>query len=274
MKKWLMLLALALLFNVCARAEDAEFYTNKSDLYYHADPDCDRPPEVAWHGREREIYEREIYRKYPISAEAAEAFGKAACPVCVKEFEPVYLGEYPPEGDVAEPWSANVGSVPGSDAYCWECAATHERFEAYFEETYDWKTNSFSRKHPFPDAFAGIWYNCTGGYTYAIVDPTQEILDNFERLFGGGAWIVPAKFGENEMSAMQEELFPKIVDWCRAHPELDAQAESASVNVVDGGFLEIGLAGEDWKEAAAGIDAEFELPVWVMFHETTPVETV
>lgn len=277
MRKWIILLAALMLFIPCAQAEEQTYYTNHSDLYYHANPDCDRPPKTAWYGTERTIYEREIYRKYPISATAAEEFEKKPCPVCAKGFQPTYLGEHMPAWTDADytPWGAGKQKTfPqwGTQAYRTEVSDTYARFEAYFEEVYDRKTDRYARKHPYPDAFAGLWFNNADGYTYAIVDPSEEILAKFREMFGGGAWIVPAKYGENEMREMQEKLFDEVRDWCAAHPELDATPSSASVNEVDGGFLEIGLDGADWQKAAAEIDAEMNLPVWVMFHEEEMAE--
>ncbi len=288
MRKWIILLAAAMLFNACARAETAEFYTNQSDLYYHADPDCDRPSATdPWTGGVREIYEREIYRKYPISQAAAEEFEKKPCPVCVKRFQPTYLGEHMPEWTDADftPWgtgkprpefetSAEWANYPGwgDEAYRAEVADTGRRFEEYFEQTCDAATGEFRPKHPYPDFYAGRWANNADGMTYAIVDPTEEILAKFREMFGGGAWIVAAKYGENELRKAQDELFNAAQEWCATHPELDAQPTSASVDVAEN-MLTIGMCGADWREAAAAIDAELAPPVWVCFQEREPART-
>lgn len=285
MRKRIILLAAAMLFHACARAEPAEFYTNQPAPYYHADPDCDRPPSIdPWTNQPGEFYEREIYRKYPISQAAAEEFEKKPCPLCVKRFQPTYLGEHMPEWTDAAftPWgtgkprpefetSQELANYPGwgGEAYRAEVADTGRRFEDYFEQTYDAETGEYSPKHPYPDFFAGRWANNADGMTCAIVDPTEEILAKFQEMFGGGAWIVAAKCGENELRAAQEKLFDEVRAWCAAHPELDAQPASASVDVVNN-LLTIGLSGADWREAAAGIDAELAPPAWVCFREREP----
>lgn len=282
MRKWLILLAALALLTPCARAEAQTYYTNQPDPYYHIDPDCDRPPSIdPWTNQPSEFYEREIYQKYPISQAAAEEFEKKPCPVCAKGFQPTYLGEHMPEWTDANftPWgtgkpkpdfetSEEWSNYPGwgDEAYRNEVADTGRRFEEYFEQTYDAETGEFRPKHPYPDFYAGRWANNADGMTCAIVDPTEEILDKFRELFGGGAWIVPAKYGENELHEAQDELFDEVREWCAAHPELDAQPSSASVDVAND-MLVIGMYGPDWQRAVAAIDAELAPPVWVCFRE-------
>ena len=152
MWKRMLLLALALSLGLsCACAEDI-YYANDQDIYYHTDPDCDRPKEVGRYGIEgMDFYARECFEKRELSAEAASASEKKACPVCVQEFEPVYLGEHMPawEYDFA-PWGmGDRGDAPlGSKEYRAEVEDTFERFQAYFEEVYDRKTGATTRRHP------------------------------------------------------------------------------------------------------------------------------
>ena len=284
MRKWLALLTLALLFHAgCARAEEI-YYTNNRDIYYHTEPDCDRPPEGGHWGRENmDFYERACFQKYEISEEAALAFDKAACPLCVKKLESVYLGEYMPEWEYdAAPWGIGEKAIPipdmleefesyrewGTDAYREEVSDTYARFEAYYEEIYDRKTDTYARKHPYPDSFAGVWANNADGMSYAFVDPTQELLDAFKENFGGGAWIVPAKYGYNEMYALQEVIFDRIKDWQSAHPEFDIHVNMASVDQRYN-YLGVGLYGEDWDAAMPVLDAELDLPIWVYFFHSS-----
>ena len=262
MKKWLALLALALLFYAgCALAEET-YYTNRVDIYYHADPDCDRPEATLWWtDAKREIFARACYQKYPIGEEAALAFDRRACPICVKQLEPVYLGEHMMAWTYDfEPWG--IGDRErgwddpplGPEDYRAEVADTYERFEARY--------GADGSLHPYPDAYAGLWLNNADGYSYAFVDPTQEIMDAFADTFGGGAWIVPAKYGWNEMREMQDQIFDRLNAWIEGHPELDIHPSSASVHVDE---LEVGMYGADWERALAAIDAELELPIWVCF---------
>ena len=286
MKKWLLILAVALLLHAgCGKAEEI-FYTNNGDAYYHADPDCDRPPEGGHWGRESmDFYERACFRKYEISEHAALAFDRAACPVCVKKLEPVYLGEHMPEWQYdADPWGIGEKAIPipdtpeefenykgwGTEAYREEISDTYARFEAYYEEIYDHRTGEYARRHPYPDFYAGVWLNNADGYSYAVVDPTQEMLDAFKRLFGGGAWIVPAKYGLNEMRALQDEVFEIVNEWCTQHPEFDIQPNLVSVDEFEN-YLGIGLYGEDWNEALPVLDAEVEMPLWVYYFRSSEI---
>ena len=283
MKKWLLLLVFALLLHAgCVRAEEQIYYTNKLDVYYHTDPDCDRPKtSERYEGSDAgpfPFYERACFQKYEIGEEAARAFDRAACPVCVKDYEPVYLGEHMPEWEYdAAPWIGAMESrIPpgfGTEEYRAEISDTRERFEAYYEEIPDRETFEVARLHPYPDAYAGTWWNLANGYSYAIVEPTQEILDAFRNMFGGGAWIVPAKYGYNEMYEMQEQIFDIIGGWCGEHPEFDIHANTAGI-APEGNYLGVGLYGEDWAEAMPVLDAELELPLWVYFFESAEVYAV
>ena len=279
MRKWIFLLAAALLFNIaCARAED-NFYTSNLDQYYHTDIACDIPDTTDWSGRERNIYPREAYNKAPISAEAASAFEKAPCPICVEKFEPVYLGQHFPEWPLdCDPWW--IGDIDPElrmqlmkarpQAYADEIAATSQAVDAYFEEYFDHEAQDIRMRNEYPDWYAGQWSNNAVGPTFAVVSPAQDVLDEFESLFGGGAWIVPAKYSMNQMRSAQDEIFAAAIEWCSNHPEAGAQAVSASSNDVENGVF-IGIYGPGWQEAAAALDEI--APIYVHFCEETALVT-
>lgn len=261
MRNWmLLLLAALLLYAGCARAEDV-YYTNNKDIYYHADSDCDRPKIEG-----REIYDRACYQKYPISDEAAQAFGKAACPVCAKGYAPVYLGEYPPEwSGEREPWGPladDEAITMEMNRYRAECQDTYERFEAYY------------RDHPYPDHFAGVYMNRSGGSTYAVIDPTQDKLDSFKRMFGGGAWIVPAKYNyaysysDQVQTSATTTVGRRLEEWRSAHEDVDLHWVAIAFSAKDS-VVEVEMYGEDWETAMPMIDAELDLPVWVCFVRNT-----
>ena len=267
MRKGILFLALLLCF--CgAHAEEQDFYTNSGDVYYHADPDCDRPrPMYTGDGDgQRVVYDRACYQKYPISEEAALAFDKRACPVCVSPMEPVYLGEHLPEWEYDfAPWATGDrmrewgGDPLGPAEYQAEVQDTLERFNSRY--------NAFADSESYPDAYAGMWANNADGYTYAVVAPTQELLDSFRSMFGGGAWIVPAKYSYNERHDLQNVIFELFDEWKEGHPEAEVRIASAGMGSVDG-LLAVEIYGEDlevWQRDMALLDAELDLPVWVCF---------
>ena len=278
MKKCLLVFALLLCLS-CAHADGGDYYTNNKDIYYHTDPDCDRPVPVETElGGTQEIYARACYQKYPISAEAAAEFEKKACPICVKHTEPVYLGEHMMEweydfnpwdgGDRHQEWGE---AALGPQEYQAEVQDTRERFEAYFEEVYNRKTGEYERKHPYPDAYAGCWVNNADGYTYAVVDPTPEILDSFKELFGGGAWIVPAKYGYNEIKPLLDDILTRIQEWSAEHSDIDLRGAYAGMDGVNSRLTVAIYAKEDktWEQGMPLLDAELDLPIWVSFIRDT-----
>lgn len=272
MRKWIVLLICALLLNIaCAHAEEI-FYTNNEDSYYHSDASCNIPDTHTWFGEERTYYDREAYKTVEISAEAAAAFEKAPCPVCVEEYEAIYLGEHMPAWSLeAAPWG--LGDLDSEttallkekrpQSYIDETTETSLRFTAYFEEYYDHESETVRKRHDYPDWYGGCWKNNACCTSYAIVSPTQQILQEFVELFGGGAWIVPVKYGQNQLSQAQDEIFNALIEWCNAHPDTDAQVVSASIEPIDQGVM-IGIYGNDWEIAAAAI--EKIAPIYVHFY--------
>ena len=277
MRKWIWLLALALLFNVLQANAEETFYTNNDDRYYHTDPDCDRPAETNWwdefDAQPRELYEREIYKKYPVSEAAAAEFQKNPCPVCVKDFEPVYLGDAMPKWNFdVEPW--RVSGMEQQDItdknFHNEVWNTNSAFNAYYEEYAVRGSGEVKRKHDYPSCFAGLYMNVQGSVTYMVADPSDEILASFEKMFGSGAWIVPAKYGYNEMDAAKDRIFQELNDLCKAHPEWDAGPVGAGVSEVDN-CVNIGIHGEDWQLAAAALDET--APIYVHFEKDEAITT-
>lgn len=273
MKRCIALLTLALLFNAAvSRAEEKVYYTNNEDRYYHTDADCDRPVETEWFDYiPIEYYERECYRKMPVSEAAALEFRKLACPICVNVFEPVYLGDHAPEWNYeAAPWEIN-GMEPEDEQYFFknrpegyteEIIATEKAFEAYYEEIYNRETETIERKHVYPAAYAGKYRNNTGSCSYRIVNPDAETIATFKKMFGGGAWIVPAKYGYDEIYNTRERIFREMMDWCAAHPELDARMVSATGPNYEN-YAVIGINGADWKQVAAAF--EETAPIYIHF---------
>ncbi len=275
MRKWILILVAALFLNIaCARAEET-YYTGSRDPYYHTDAACNMPPAFTWSGTEYSYYPREAYNTAVVFAEAASAFEKPLCPVCAEKFEPAYLGEHFPEWPLdITPWG--IGDIDPAarmqlmqkrpQAYTDEIAATSEAFEAYFEEYYDHETGQHLMRNEYPDWYGGRWSNNATGTTYALVSPSQALLDEFKTLFGGGAWIVPAKYSLAELRATQDEIFSAVTEWCKNHPDVGAQAVSASSDDVYNCVF-IGIYGAGWQAAAAAMDEI--APVYVHFFEET-----
>lgn len=245
-----------------ARSEE-EYWTNSSDRYYHLNSECNRPADKP------ECYERKAYVMVPVSEDAALEFGKKPCPVCVKRLQPVYIGEAEPEWTYEyEPWIVNFASdyrdrLNGtSERFRKENSDTHAKFEEYYQEIYDKKTKEFYKKHEYPECFAGLYMNAAMGFSYMIADPTPEIVMKFREMFGGGAWIIPAKYGQNEILAEGQKIWDALFEWCDAHPEIDAYPASFCQDTVNNA-VGIGIHGTQWRMAAEAMEAD--APVFVYF---------
>lgn len=273
MRKWPLLLMLALLFSTSGRAEEV-YYTNRIDPYYHSDPDCDRPAQWNWRREEMEVfYQRDCYQKYEISEEAALKFDRRACPECVECFA-VYAGDHMPEwSGEGEPWQ--VQGVTGEEIEsAREFRVKHRKYEAETNDTLD-KILNYEAKLPeeygakgftpvYPENYGGRFQNRAGGWTYGFLNSTRETVDAFRKTFGGGAWIISVKYGHNEMMRAFFENIERIKTWCKEHPDLGVRCSAGGVTGAKPHVI-FSLEGENWKQAAAEIDAEMELPIFVAF---------
>ena len=197
----------------------------------------------------------------------------------MENFEPVYLGDHFPDWPLdCDPWG--IGDIDPEmrmqlmkkrpQAYTDEIAATSQAVDAYFEEYYDHETEDIRMRNEYPGWYAGQWSNNAVGPTFALVSPAQEVLDEFKSLFGGGAWIVPAKYSMNQLRQAQDEIFAAVTEWCENHPEAGVQAVSASSDDVYNGVF-IGIYGTGWQNAAAAMDET--APIYVHFFEETSLPT-
>ena len=201
------------LLGVCD-LKTAAFYTTNKDKYYHLNTACDDGT------------------KYPISGEAAVLFGKRACPVCTKKTQPVYTGECEFVWNREEPmWELNgldletLAQVRKSlpEQFYEESRITGEKFDSIFYEVYNKKTGEFSMSYPWPENYAGKYVNMAYAKTFLLVDPTEESIEEFKRVCGGGVWVVAAKYGMTELEQAREEAVTLVEEYCETHPELDAR---------------------------------------------------
>jgi len=182
--------------NMSDSAGEKEYFTTDEDKYYHTDIACDKG------------------KKFPLSEEAALLFGKSACPLCVKGTQPVYTGdcafEWTFEG---KPWMLNTAdfelrqrvrnSVP--EAFREESWETEAQFDALYIND-----DTGEQKQTFPEDYAGRYLNAAGGLTFLLVDPTPQSIAAFDAAYGGGVWIVPAKYGKEELEVIRQETIESI----------------------------------------------------------------
>lgn len=244
------------------QAEGNAFWTLEKDPYYHLDPACD--------GGEKVI----------ISEEAALLFGKRSCPLCVDGAQPVYTGgalpEWPYRYDMWEiVWQLDPAEVDAMrlgmpDSYRQAGRNVANAFADIHAEVYDPEIMDMVLTEPYPEDYAGRYYNASGIMSYLMVDPTPESIARFTERYGAGVWIVPAKYSYAEMRQAQNDLWPAIEEWIDAHPESDVHLSGMGITE-DQNVLSVGMYGEDWEAAAAQM-AEW-LPLFVRFEYMGPVTT-
>ena len=154
------------------------YWTTKEDRYYHLDSFCDEGS------------------KSPITLEGAFLFDKIACPVCVNEIEPIFLGEHSLEwAHDCAPWApaselefstaeAIQDGVP--ETYKRVAAGTAEKFDSAFADAIDAETRGSLSVQEYPDNYVRHFENASGGYTFSLIAPTQADLSAFSEAYGIG----------------------------------------------------------------------------------------
>ncbi|MBR6766933.1 MAG: hypothetical protein IKM02_03180, partial [Clostridia bacterium] len=181
-------LILLVMCMTCACAETGVVYKVGNIPYYHVDNTCEFGGfslNRTFSGPERE--------EIPTKKEA-ETMGLRPCPSCTTEFKPVFSGTFPEWNHDINPWDFGNDDTRLSK-----------------EARKDWgavsKTISeIAGDGPYPEDYAGIFYNACGGYTIMMVDPTPERIEKYRKTLKGEFWVVEATYSMNALRALQAEL--------------------------------------------------------------------
>ena len=71
--------------------------------------------------------------------------------------------------------------------------------------------------------YAGAYINCSGTLTVALVDPQEELIEEYARESDVGFWIVDAEYTQKELEEASDGLFEEIHVWVGKHPEVKLQ---------------------------------------------------
>lgn len=244
--------------------ETTAFFTTSEDRYYHLDEACDQGrkyviseeaallfgktacPLCVKHTQPFYTGECEFVRASEASAtmEPETYFGEVAedaydMSIGLSDDEP--LNETPIDGDFTvvwplevEIWSLNTASLEEleairqsvPEAFYIESRTTGERFDALHAEIIQPETGETTLAAPYPDDYAGHYVNAAYGKTFLLVDPTPESIAAFAEQYGGGVWILPAKFSHTEMEAARAQTEALVEEYLRQHPDMEARCVS------------------------------------------------
>lgn len=192
MKLWKRIAAIALIIcmaGTCGVAGEAEkVFKVGTAPYYHADGTCsfgNFSLNCKFSGPERV--------EIPSEAEA-ETMGLRPCPSCTTEFKPTFTGTFPE-------WKHDINP--------WDFGNNDTRLSK--EARKDWGNvadaiSEIAGEGPYPEDYAGIFYNACGGYTIMMVNPTPERIEKYRKTLKGEFWVMEATYSMNEMRALQNEL--------------------------------------------------------------------
>lgn len=218
--KRIIALIMVCLLGCCAYAEEQVYYAAENRNWYHAESGCDFGGLSMRNGfEETEFHE--------LSKAEAEAEYLRPCPACAREWEAAFSGEFPEWNHEVKPWG--IGEGGGPETYLpYEIRKEWGDFSGRMYEEYE--------EGPFPEGYAGIYRNASGGTTLMLAEPTPERLEIIRRFMGAEFWALEADFDWNYLTEMQNILIEMMGDAYGIH--------SLSVSV-DGNCVTVGVDDDD-----------------------------
>lgn len=256
MKLWKRIAAIAMaicMVETCGVAVETEtVFKAGTAPYYHVDGNCsfgNFSLNSKFSGPER----------VGISSEAeAETMGLRPCPSCTTEFKPTFTGTFPE-------WKHDINP--------WDFGNDDTRLSK--EARKDWGNVSdaiyeIAGEGPYPEDYAGIFFNACGGYTIMMVDPTPERIEKYKKTLKGEFWVMEATYSLNELRALQDELV-NIMGF-------DGLTINSLGSSMDGNCVVVG-ANDTSEEALAAIHAYmamkgFDDPRMMVLEYAEPAVTV
>ena len=170
----------------CAGAETV--YRVGNIPYYHTDGTC------SFGGFSLNPGPDDAERAEIASEAEAENMNLRPCPACAADFRPTFTGTFPEWDSDIDPWDfGNSDTRLSKEAReGWGNVA-----DAIYEIAGD---------GPYPEDYAGIFFNACGGYTIMMVDPTPERIETYRKTLKGEFWVMEATYSLNELRALQDEL--------------------------------------------------------------------
>lgn len=219
------ILILMLAFSAYAEAE--VYYAAENRSWYHAEKGCDFGG-LALRGGETGPESRELTKA------EAEALYLRPCPACAREWKAVFSGDFPEWTHAIAPWGIGQGGGP----------------ETYlpYELRKEWGdfSNAMHEKYgdgPFPDGYASLYMNASGGVTMMLTEPTMERVEIIRRYMGAEFWTLEADFDWNYLTRLQDALVDMMGDEFGIH---------SIGTCVDGNCLSVGV-DQDTPEIAEAI---------------------
>ena len=174
------------LISVCAAEEI--MYRVGNIPYYHRDAACDFGG-FSMHSSSDMQERTEITDKV-----GENGVTLRPCPSCASEFRPVFTGDFPEWQHDINPWElGNPDTHVSKDIRStWGGAA-----DAIYE---------IAGNGPYPEDYAGIFFNACGGYTIMMVNPTPERIEKYRQTLKSEFWVMEATYSMNELMKLQDEL--------------------------------------------------------------------
>jgi len=218
--KHMFALMIIMLLGCCALAEEPVYYAAEHRSWYHGEEGCDFGGLVFGSGWDTPEF-RELTK-----AEAEAAYLRP-CPACAREWKAAFSGEFPEWQHEISPWGIGMGGGP--ETYLpYEIRKEWGDFSGRMYEEYG--------EGPFPEGYAGLYMNASGGVTMMLADPTPERIDIIQRYMGAEFWTLEADFDWNYLTELQGVLVEMMGDAYGIH----------SVGVsVDGNAVSVGVDDDD-----------------------------
>lgn len=185
MRKICFIILILVLFSACA--EENLFYTAENRSWYHADQSC----RFGEFSKETAAFETEFFA----FALSDTDISLRPCPACARDWKPVFSGETPEWPHEIAPWQ--LGGTP-------EMRLPYETLKDYGDLS-EWMYEAY-KDGPYPDWYAGLYRNASGGYTLMLVNPTPNLIQEIRILTGTEFWTLAADYDWNTLAALQSAM--------------------------------------------------------------------
>ena len=113
--------------------------------------------------------------------------------------------------------------------------------------------------------FAGYYLNCSGTLTVALVDPQEDMIEEYAKESSTGFWIIDAEYTLEELEAAAEGLSNRIYNWIQDHPEAKLQFGYTNTSIAKNRYV-VELYGPSLEPFYAEFD-DLHPCVKVILHE-------
>ena len=215
-----LLIITLILFMLSGFAEESMYITSENRSWYHRDISC-RFGEFSF-GNAFDLTESSAV------SSSEEALFLRPCPACAREWKAEFTGEEVEWTHEVEPWQ--LGGLL-------EMRLPYDILKTY-GDLVEWMNDNYP-VGPYPDGYAGLYRNASGGITLMLVHPTSERISEIRMRTASEFWVLSADYDWNTLTALENTLIGMMDDSFGIHTVYISVDANCAVVYVDDDCAEI-----------------------------------